>query len=359
MTSKSLSFGQLQGISPINEVTLTSDTKLKIDGILRFNTLQSLTGQSLLTSSANNTNFPGNLNVSGELSGSSVNMSELNLPKWTANTRPEVNLQDGIVGYNIQTNKLEAYTSTYGWIVLQKGPTTIADFKAADLPKDGLSLYLDANVLDSYPRSGNTWFDLSGNSRNFTWVNSPSFALSSPSYFSTLGNRCTGPASNSFGITNTSGYTIFSIFKQNTLVNTNTLTFYKGNATGIAGRGIFAHLTWGDDTIYFDQGGCCEVSSRTQVPSGGSQNWNIWTLRRFTNSSTRTISKNGNTLVTNSAAALTLDLDARPVDICSGDQQTSSTWNSQLGAFIVYNRGLSDAEVLEVYNKIKTRFGRS
>jgi hypothetical protein len=73
---------------------------------------------------------------------------------------------------------------------------------------DGLVLCLDAGNTKSYPGSGTTWTDLSGNGRNFTWVSSPSFTGGSKPYFSTLGNRCTGPASNSFGITNTSGYTM-------------------------------------------------------------------------------------------------------------------------------------------------------
>lgn len=36
-----------------------------------------------------------------------------------------------------------------------------------------LQLLLDANRLDSYPGSGTTWFDISGNARNATLVNAP------------------------------------------------------------------------------------------------------------------------------------------------------------------------------------------
>lgn len=40
--------------------------------------------------------------------------------------------------------------------------------------RDGLVIYLDAAMVDSYS-SGNTWYDLSGNGNNFTLVNSPTY----------------------------------------------------------------------------------------------------------------------------------------------------------------------------------------
>lgn len=42
------------------------------------------------------------------------------------------------------------------------------------VPED-IVLYLDASNLTSYPGSGTTWYDISGNSNNFTLINSPTF----------------------------------------------------------------------------------------------------------------------------------------------------------------------------------------
>ena len=224
---------------------------------------------------------------------------------------------------------------------------------------NGLQLNLDAGDSSSYSGSGSTWYDLSGNGRNFTWYSTPSYTSGSIPYFSTLGNRCTGPASNSFGINNTSGYTIFLICRQNSLAQSSAFKFYKNNLSSFSGRGIFAHCTWSNDYVFLDQGGCCNTDTRTSVASGGSQTWNIWTFRRFTNSSTRTISKNGSTLVTNTASAATIDLDSRSVDLGSTDENggNSSTWNARLGGFIVYNRGLSDSEITDNYNVLKSKYG--
>jgi hypothetical protein len=220
---------------------------------------------------------------------------------------------------------------------------------------DGLVLNLDAGNRKSYPGSGSTWYDLSGNGRNFNWYTAPSFTTGSIPYFSTAGNRCTGPASNSFGINNTSGYTIFIACREISLTTSGAFKFY--GDVGYS-RGIFSHLTWGN-IVYFDQAGCCGSNQRTSAASGGSQTWNIWTLRRFTNSSVRTISKNGITLATNSNGASNIDLNSTGVDVGSSNEYggNSSTWNARLQCFTVYNRGLSDAEIVNNCNAIKGRYG--
>ena len=43
------------------------------------------------------------------------------------------------------------------------------------LVRDGLVLLLDAGATDSYPGSGTTWYDLSGNGNNGTLTNGPTF----------------------------------------------------------------------------------------------------------------------------------------------------------------------------------------
>ena len=118
--------------------------------------------------------------------------------------------------------------------------------------KEDLALFRDAANPESDSGSGTAWNDVSGNGKDCTWVSTPSYGTDSGvPYFTTLGNRCSGPASNSFGIDNTSGYTIFIVMKQITLVNTAAFKFYK-DGSGSAGRGIFSHLTFGNDVIYFD-----------------------------------------------------------------------------------------------------------
>lgn len=225
------------------------------------------------------------------------------------------------------------------------------------LVTDGLVLYLDASNPRSYPGTGSTWFDLSGNGRNFSWFSSPSYtAAGSQSYFSTLGNRCTGPASNSFGIDNTSGYTIFLVHRQNSLTQNAAFKFY-GDVSYT--RGISIHCAWTDNNVYFDQGGCCNSDTRTFTGSGGTLTWNIWVFRRDANGSARSIIKNGSTLSTNTAAAANLSLNSTAVDLGGSNEYggNSSTWDARLNSFMVYNRGLSDSEIKQNFNAFRSRYG--
>jgi len=51
----------------------------------------------------------------------------------------------------------------------------MAIFSGPEISNDGLVLHLDAANPRSYPGTGTTWTDLSGNSRNFTLINGPTF----------------------------------------------------------------------------------------------------------------------------------------------------------------------------------------
>jgi hypothetical protein len=224
---------------------------------------------------------------------------------------------------------------------------------------DGLSIFLDAGDKRSYSGTGTSWRDLSGNGHNFTWVSTPTFTSNgNKSYLTTLGNRCQGPPSNSVGINNTSGYTVFLVFQQNSLNGTSSFKFYKDGASS-ASRGIFAHTTWSNNYIYFDQGGCCNTDTRVFVDSGGVTSFSVISLRRETAGSTRTIWKNGTLLATETAAAANIDLNSTPIDVGSSDEYggDSSTWDAYLNSFVVYNKGLSDTDIQAVSSYFETRYG--
>ena len=68
------------------------------------------------------------------------------------------------------------------------------------IPQSGLQLLLDAGNPKSSPGSGTTWYDISGNGRDFTWGSAPTYNTGTPKSIDSL--RASGPASNSFGIDN-------------------------------------------------------------------------------------------------------------------------------------------------------------
>lgn len=217
---------------------------------------------------------------------------------------------------------------------------------------DGLKLCLDAGNSKSYPGTGTSWYDISGNNQHFTW---DSADWNSSGYFNTNSKRATGPASNSFGIDNTTGYTIFFIF-QTTTGGGNGAFKFKASGLGGSTRGIFCHPGWTGDTIYFDQGGCCNSNQRisyfnTNINDSGV--WNIVGLRSTV--ATRSILYNGLQAAHTTTAAANINLDSNAVLLNPADE--SYNWNGKLAYFAVYNRGITNDEYIQNYNALKGRFG--
>jgi hypothetical protein len=218
---------------------------------------------------------------------------------------------------------------------------------------EGLSLYLNSYDSASYSGSGTTWFDTSGNGRNFNWT-STNWITGTTNYFRTNSGRLArGPASNSFGIDNTSGYTIQLFMFQFSATTNSAFKWYSSNgaANTSAGRGIFAHSTWSDGNIYFDQGGCCNADTRTSVAGGAMNSWNVITFRRGPGGQ-RDIWKNNTLLIRNAAAAANINLNATAADI--GQTQEYTGWDAGVSAFVVYRRDITDSELNSNVNIIRS-----
>lgn len=211
---------------------------------------------------------------------------------------------------------------------------------------NGLQVCIDAKSTRSYPGSGTSWYDVSGNGRTFTWTSTPSW--DSSGYFNTTGKVATGPASNNLGITNATGYTIFTVFQTNT-GTTNALF----KVFGAAGRAIFCHPSWTVGTIYFDQGGCCADSQRltASLPA-----YNAWTIMALTSSvNSRKIYLNGSLAASTSTLAANIDVNSTAMQLNPSDE--GYNWDGKLAYFSIYNREISQSEYLQNYQALRDRFG--
>lgn len=81
----------------------------------------------------------------------------LQLPAGTTAQRP-TNPPEGAMRFNTDLGYCEVYINR-GWVDLQVG--------AGALPRNGLQLELSYDDPSSWPGSGTTWFDTSGNGRHF------------------------------------------------------------------------------------------------------------------------------------------------------------------------------------------------
>jgi hypothetical protein len=235
------------------------------------------------------------------------------------------------------------------------------------VPKSGLFCFLDMNDTRSYT-SGTTFSDLSGQNKNFTFAGTPSVGTESTQnnlkYFvasgGASGQMANGHASNSFGITNSTGYTIIYLAK--TMASGSYGGAFKFYGTGHATqpsleRAIFVHPVWGDNNMYWDQGGCCNSDSRLSVSIANNYNkYSLYILRCDRTNSRRTIWVNGVLFATNTTTPANINLSASAVQIGGNNLPDAYTWNARMSIFIVYNRPLTDTEVVDISNTFKTKY---
>ncbi len=237
------------------------------------------------------------------------------------------------------------------WVTSEKTRKSERDIQMANKTKTmikdfpvpmGLQCYLDASYLESYPGKGTVFTDLSPYGRNFNFQSQPTYL---GNRISTQGNnKLTGPASNTFNIDENDNYTIVFYAKTNSLSTNSVFQFYGTNH--VADRGIFCHPTWVDQTLYFDQAGCCSSNVRLTAPVQGY--WNQLTVYALVKDDTgRHIYINGNKVSTTTDRGLIINLNQRPLDVLV--TESYPVWNSELSAFMVYNNGLTAQDIQQLY----------
>ena len=222
---------------------------------------------------------------------------------------------------------------------------------------DGLVLHLDAANVKSYPRSGTTWTDLSGNKNNGTLTNGPTFNSENGGsiVFDGTNDFVTGSLLNL--PTGSADRTVSGWFKTTRVLATNqyhTIFWYGDLSTN---NGFF--YTVGGDANMGGVGAANRFGASQYGDAVGSAetvNNGLW--------------KNG--VITVSSSLWRLYLNGRQVASKTMTTNTSNTtyrlgydgiggstsfyYQGSLVNIQVYNRALSLQEILQNYNAQKSRF---
>ena len=234
---------------------------------------------------------------------------------------------------------------------------------------DGLVMTLDAASTRSYPGSGTTWFDQSGNGFNASLNNSPTHTASEQGYFTFNGtDQYTSQTSLPTIDTSTDSYTIEVWFKFITLPtgnidsNTNIAGPIYGERAG-SNYQLFGYPADGGASAL----GACYDDSRTNsahkttatVTAGqwvqfvhiGTPSGDGTTRGKFT------YYVNG---VLDTAATLSSDSNGYSIPttfhIAHDARYSNNYSNLAMSAVRRYNRELTAAEVAQNYNALKSRF---
>jgi formylglycine-generating enzyme required for sulfatase activity len=203
---------------------------------------------------------------------------------------------------------------------------------------DGLVLWLDAGTKPSYPGSGTTWIDLSGNNNNGTLVNGPTYSSTNGGVvvFDGVNDYVSVPINLS-----TSNYTIIAIARYTGSKNDRVISSNSGNWL----LGWWASQTnkyYAEGWVSPASGGTAETSWICYAGVGNyiSDSWELY--------------RNGVSIVGPNNAGV-----QGPNGIRLGGSGFVDTESSacQVGLVLAYNRVLSAAEILQTFNALKSRFG--
>tara|TARA_R110000772_G_scaffold8438_1_gene27896 strand:- start:2949 stop:3620 length:672 start_codon:yes stop_codon:yes gene_type:complete len=219
-------------------------------------------------------------------------------------------------------------------------------FGGPDIITDGLVFLVDAASARSYPGSGNTWYDLSGNGDNGTLTNGPTF--------NSIG---------SIDFDGTDDYIDLTSIDNSVFTDEATLIIrlkLDSNIPPTTESGIFgftdgayrSHYVWSNGLAYFDTFRSSRVDSITlssldrttphmlSITTKGGGDWKLY--------------QNGDNVHT-VAAESTVSMGNNYL----GVQNPSSfvyTLKGQVYNLTLYNKALTAAEILQNYNAQKNRF---
>jgi hypothetical protein len=223
---------------------------------------------------------------------------------------------------------------------------------AIPIVQSGLVLNLDASRKSSYPNSGTTWTDISGNGNNGTLTNGPVFGTAS-------GGQITFDGVNDYVSTSyfggdNSNYT-FSVW-YNPSGNANTFPIQRGRD----GSGSGWNILLGSDNSSGNRYRTAVVINNTIMYitySTFPMELNSWVNLTGVFISGSKLSLYINGVLNNSVSVPVGNLRTSTDGWFLGSLTTSNYSNIKISVSQIYNRALTDSEILQNFNATKTRFG--
>jgi hypothetical protein len=220
-------------------------------------------------------------------------------------------------------------------------------YAGPEIVNPGLVLHLDAGSTRSYPGSGTTWTDLSGNGYNATSVGSPTFTSNyftlngSSQYFTLAATPLTSVT------TCTMLMWIFNAAAQTPSAG----LFFSRNASSTSTPGMNFQFnnptrlgwTWNNDPASYN------YDTGLTITQGS---WSMVAVSVGATSTTHWVNTDSNTQ-SFTTVAQTFDT----VNIGRESTSNGRYFNGRIGVVNLYNRALSAAEIRQNFNALRGRYG--
>jgi hypothetical protein len=203
--------------------------------------------------------------------------------------------------------------------------------------KNGLVLYLDAANVNSYSGSGSTWYDLSGNGYNGTLVNSPTWSTTNGGIFTLNGsNQYIDVSSPNMSSTN---FTVIGAARY--------VTVGGRIISGLNNNWLLGH--WSSSVLnYYSVGWISSVGAGT-----GDTLWRVYAGTGNIGTSSYQLFSNGSAVFGATSGGAQGPNGFSIGRYAPGNSEYS---NGQIGFLLVYNRVLSNQEILQLYQVFRPRY---
>lgn len=239
--------------------------------------------------------------------------------------------------------------------------TQVNVYNGSRIVRNGLLIYLDSGIANSYPGSGTTWTDLSGNGYNATLVNGPTYTTGSGGAIVFDGTNDYGEINvNSWIRSASSAYTFSSFFYLTTSDGGAPYSLMTSPLDSNNNDGFWQHLNLGnwlwrtEDNVSGEFGGSVESPSTF---SNGKWYYEATVVKTNSLSFYRNGNLIANVSTTFNWANLRNDGTAFVYLATGYFPGTGYHMNGYIANFQMYSRELTSAEVLQNFNAQRTRFG--
>ena len=217
---------------------------------------------------------------------------------------------------------------------------------------NGLILDLDAAKRDSYPGSGTAWNDISGFQNNGTLTNGPTYSTSGAGsiVFDGVDDIVNFSSLRAYGGTDPHNYTAWIKFNDG--------SSYKWILNNGAGSNGTSLIIYGSKLGFFYNGGAAVVQANTTLSTGTWYHLSVsylgeTTVKMYVNGA---LDATKNTLSPTAGVGTSTWSATNQNPRLGAWFNGSFPFNGSIATTQIYNRALSDAEVLQNYNATKGRY---
>lgn len=227
-------------------------------------------------------------------------------------------------------------------------------FAGPEIINDGMSLCLDAASAKSYPGTGTSWYDVSGNGNHGTLTNSPTYSAVNGGVFVFDGTDKFANVGNPAILNTTTAITIDSWVKL-AVINTRMIYCGKGNGQSDATTQYWLEVNASNvPYFYISIGGLGKPLTMSTFTIQAGIWYNI--VGTYDGTIVRGYVNNVPNQTTISYAG-SITTTVFPYSVGKLSNYTGLYLNGSIGVSRIYNRALSAAEISQNFNALRGRYG--